>query len=92
MITPEAHVPIAVKLKKDTTCDIYIPDFHVTVHGQDYIAAMANAACLVNAVCYFNEEHNITTPLNTTYEEMQEMCANDDRFPSYIRLVEGGIL
>lgn len=92
MITPESHVPVTVKLNKDTSCDIFIPDFHVTVHGHDYIDAMANAACLVNAVVYFNEEHNITTPLDTSYDDVQRLCENDDRFPSYIRLIEGGVL
>lgn len=69
-------------------CDIDVPDLGITIHGQDYVEAMAKAILNVSAIYYYNHERNIKMSLTKTYAEVEKMaCArHDGSFATYVGL------
>lgn len=83
----EIQIPIIIKPGK-TQCDIYIPDLDMTVHGTDYVDAIANASMKASAVYFYNLERNIALEFKHTYASVEELAKKNKRwFATYIALV-----
>ncbi len=81
-------VQIPVVITHDSRkCDVYIPDLNMTVHGDDYVDAIANAILKASAVYFYNLERNVKFELNTTFGQASSMCRDSSQFATYIALV-----
>ena len=67
------HVPVIVE-SSDNHCDIYIPDLEITIHGSDYISAIANAVLKCSAIYYYNLERNLPFNIKKSYAEVEELA------------------
>lgn len=81
------QVPAIVTMSGDK-CDIHVPDLKITVHGQDYVEAMANAMLNVSAIYYYNHDRNIPIQLTKTYAEVEREACNrrNGSFATYLSL------
>lgn len=88
MITVDKNlqVPIVVTTAKSGKCDIFIPDFQITVHGFDYVDAQANAILKASAIYYYNMERNIQCELKETYASSQAYCTKRNSFVTFMQL------
>lgn len=81
----DIHIPVLVTSMHDA-CDVYVPDLNITVHGKDYVDALANAMLKASAIYYYNKERNLSFPLETTYEQVEKMCKGRKQFATFIEL------
>ena len=85
----ETRVPVIIQTGKGSV-DITIPDLEMTVHGTDYLSAIALAVLRSSAVYYYNLEHNLPTTLNHSYAEVERMALKKGKgaFATLLRLSE----
>ena len=84
---PKRNIQIPVVITHDTNyCDIFIPDLHMTIHGIDYIDALANAHLHASAIYFYNIERNVKLDLKTTYADAERMCKRNGSFATFISL------
>lgn len=83
-INSDLQIPVVVTPKAG--CNIYIPDFKMTVHGENYVEAFADAIFKASAIYYYNLERNLKFQLNTTYEAAEQMCTEKGSFVTFICL------
>lgn len=81
----ELQIPVVVTNAKDH-CDIYVPDFKITVHGCDFVDAMANTILKASSIYYYNLERNIAFSLDTTYTEAEKLCKGKNMFATFATL------
>ena len=81
----DLQIPVVVTTGKDK-CDIFVPDFDMTIHGRDFVEAMANTILKASSVYYYNLERNITFNLNTTYQEAEALCKGRNSFATFATL------
>ena len=84
-IKKDLQIPVVIQHTK-TMCEVYIPDFSMTVHGTDYVDASADATMKASAVYYYNLERNLRLELKTTYTEAEAMCKAKGSFATFICL------
>jgi len=85
-IRKDFQIPVVITHTKHK-CDIYVPDFEVTIHGDDYVDAISNAIMKISAIYYYNLERNLTINLTTTYADAEKLCNNKrNSFATYIAL------
>lgn len=77
-------IPVLIT-KKRNSCDIYIPDLAITVHGEDYVDAIANAILKASAIYYYNLDRNLQFKLTHTYADVEAMCRHK-QFATFINL------
>lgn len=82
----QVQVPVIITHKRKS-CDIYIPDFEITVHGKDYVDTLASAIMTTSAVYYYNLERNLKMSLTTRFEDAEKLCTHASSFVSFIGLV-----
>lgn len=85
-VDPNLQIPIVVTTAKSGKCDIFIPDFQMTVHGFDYVDAQANAILKASAVYYYNMERNVAMELKETYMSAQKHCKKKNSFVTFMQL------
>lgn len=82
----EIQVPVIVK-RLSSGCDVFIPDLQITIHGQDFVDAIANASMKASAVYFYNYERNTKLPFTKTYAEVDAMSRRHKNwFTTYIAL------
>lgn len=81
------QVPAIVTMTK-VGCSVDVPDLNITIHGRDYLEALANAMLNVSAIYYYSHEHNLSMNLSKTYQEVEAMAfaRNDGSFATYLGL------
>lgn len=72
------RVPVIVKTMK-SSCDIFIPDLDMTVHGRDFISAAANAVLKCTAIYYYSLQHNLPCELNSPYNEVERLALKEGK-------------
>lgn len=87
-IKQDLQIPVVVTQDKSGTCDIYVPDLEVTIHGKDYVDAVASAILKCSAIYYYNLERNLKFKFSTTYVQAEKMCKHKNSFATYIGLTE----
>ena len=85
-ISSELQIPVIIDHDR-MHCDVYIPDFDITVHGKDYVDAISNAILKASAIYYYNLERNLRFDLKTTYAMAEKMCKTKTSFATYIGLM-----
>lgn len=85
-ISSELQIPVIID-HDSKHCDIYIPDFEITIHGHDYVDAISNAIFKASAIYYYNLERNLKFELKTTYQMAEAMCKKKSSFATYIGLI-----
>lgn len=73
--------------KEEPGCTITIPDFHVTIDGEDYLTALALASETITALYEYYVSRNLSVPQEITWEEVDKACRHDSRFPSYVTIL-----
>ena len=48
----EIQIPVIIK-RDNKSCDVYIPDLDMTIHGDDFVSAIANASMKASAVYFW---------------------------------------
>ena len=81
----DLQIPVVVTTNK-TRCDIYVPDFNITIHGKDFVEAMASTILKASSIYYYNLERNIAFDLNTTYAEAEALCKGRNTFATFATL------
>lgn len=79
------QVPAVCKQLKDGSIDVYVPDFSLTTHGEDFIDALAKANLCCSAIYFYNLERNVKYPLTTKYDDAEKLCDNKS-FATFICL------
>ena len=85
-IDTELQIPIVVTKEKSGRCRIYVPDLKITIHGEDYIEAQAEAILKASAIYYYNAERNVHIPLEETYQSSQRFVERKDSFVTFMGL------
>ena len=85
-INSDLQIPVVIYHDKER-CDVYIPDFEITIHGRDYVDAISNAILKASAIYYYNLERNLRFELKTTYTMAERMCTKKGSFATYIGLM-----
>ena len=81
----DIQIPGIVTNEKDN-CSIYIPDFKITIHGSDFVEALANAVLSASAIYYYNLDRNLRLKLDTTYQDADAMCTKNNQFATFVTL------
>lgn len=82
----DIQVPVVIT-HDNKHCDIYVPDFDITVHGHDYVDAISNAIMKVSAIYYYNIERNVQFEFKTTYAMAENISKRiKGSFATYIAL------
>lgn len=82
----DLRIPVIVKAT-GKNCDVFIPDLSMTIHGSDFVEAMANASLKASAIYFYNFEKNIEFKLSTEYDQAVSMCTEPNQFVTYICLI-----
>lgn len=85
IVRSDIQVPVIITRGRKG-CDIYIPDFNMTVHGVDYVDTIAAAIMCCSAVYYYNLERNVHWQLNTQYAQA-EALARKKKHGSFATLI-----
>lgn len=72
---------------KNGKCDVFIPDMHITVHGDDALSALAEATATATALYFYHADRGVRLPLTTTYSQAEELCTRKESFPTYLALL-----
>lgn len=80
----DIQVPVVVTNDKHH-CDIYVPDFGLTIHGIDFVDAFSNAILKVSAIYYYNLDRNLQFEMKYTYQDAENLCKKN-QFATYIGL------
>ena len=83
------RIPVIVKAKKKGY-DVFVPDLNMTVHGNDFISATANAVLKCTAIYYYNLQHNLPFSLDIPYVEVEKMALKEGKgcFATLVSLSE----
>lgn len=79
MSNNKIRVPIVVKQLKPKKLTAYIPDFDVTVHGEDYVEIVANASVVASAIYVFYRERNLDCHLRTSLTDADNLAMKDKK-------------
>lgn len=81
----DLQIPVVIT-HTDKYCDVFVPDLNITVHGRDYVDAIANAIYNASAIYYYSLERDLQITLDTTYEEAMEKRKSKQDFVMYVCL------
>lgn len=85
LIIKDLQVPVVISHNRNK-CNVYIPDFNMTVHGIDYVDTLARAIASASAIYYYNSDRNLKMNLTTTFAQAEAMCKSDGSFATFICL------
>lgn len=91
MVKWDSNLRVPAIIEADAKhCDIYIPDLEITIHGRDYISAVANAVTKCTAIYYYFVEHNLPFNLTKKYADVEMMALERGNgcFATYMQLCE----
>lgn len=80
-------IPVVVKELAHGRFEIYIPDFDMSVYGDNYVEAITSATFKVSAIYFYNLERNNCYKLSYTYEQAEAMCKKSNCFATYTTLI-----
>lgn len=82
----DKSIIIPVLVSNDKTCDIYVPDMNITIHGQDFVDAYANVIINASAIYYYNRDRNVDVQFKTTYSDVEALCCKRGQFATVINI------
>ena len=85
-IDTNLQIPIVVTTDKSGACDIFVPDFKMTIHGSDYVEAQAEAILKASAIYYYNLERNVKWELKETYDSATKHLKKKNSFVTFMGL------
>lgn len=84
-VKKEIQVPVVITTP-GTRCDVFVPDLEVTIHGSDYVEAIANAILKASAIYFYNLERNLQFRFETSFAKASAIADKKDGFATFIKL------
>ena len=77
---------LAINIRRDGKAAGFLPDFNITVYGEDIVDVIAQAQLKGAALYYYNLERDVVITLKATYQEALSHCKTKNSFVTYISL------